>query len=199
MELIAQGAEAKIYRTKEGISKDRIKKDYRIRQLDDSLRKFRTKREAKVLEKLKTINFPAPRILKSDDIEKIVMEDIKGPKVRDILEKSDYKKLCFEIGEKIGEMHSKGIVHGDLTTSNMILNKEVYFIDFGLSFFSDKVEDRAVDLHLFSQALASKHYTIADACFKEALKGYEKAANDKDKVFKRLEIVEGRGRNKGKS
>ena len=199
MDLIAQGAEAKLYRTKEGIVKDRIKKDYRIKQIDDSLRKFRTKREAKVLEKLKEMNFPAPRLIKTDEKEKIVMEDIKGHKVRDILEKSDYKKLCFEIGEKVGKMHSKGIMHGDLTTSNMILNKEVYFIDFGLSFFSDRIEDNAVDLHLFRQALASKHYTIADACFKEACKGYKKTFADKDKVFKRLEIVEGRGRNKGKS
>ena len=119
--------------------------------------------------------------------------------MRDILEKSDYKKISEEIGEKIAVMHDKGIIHGDLTTSNMIFsNGKVYLIDFGLSFFSDKIEDREVDLHLLRQALESKHYKLWEKCFKSALKGYEKS-KFAEQTIKRLEKVELRGRNKQKS
>jgi Kae1-associated kinase Bud32 len=91
-----------------------------------------------------------------------------------------------------------GIIHGDLTTSNMILNSEVFFIDFGLSFFSEKVEDKAVDLHLLRQALESKHYKVWEECFTAVRQGYEGTANDAELVLKRLEVVESRGRYKRK-
>lgn len=198
MKQISQGAEAKLYLAYDKILKDRIKKDYRINEIDERLRKSRTRREAKIFEKLSSIGFPSPRLISSDDKEKIVMEFIKGPKVRDILEKENYAKLSEEIGKKIAVLHNNSIIHGDLTTSNMILNEEVYFIDFGLSFFSHKVEDKAVDLHLLKQALESKHYKIWEKCFEAALKGYKKEAKDGSDVLKRLETVEGRGRYKGK-
>ena len=73
------------------------------------------------------------------------------------------------------------------------MNKEIYFIDFGLSFFSQKIEDKAVDLHLLKQALESKHYKIWEKCFKEVLEGY-KAAKDYNEVMARFEKVEKRGR-----
>ena len=198
MKLIAQGAEAKIYRTDNKIIKDRIKKDYRIKEIDERLRKQRTKREAKIFEKLSRLNFPAPKLIKTNNEQKLEIEFIKGPKIRDILEKSDYKKLSEEIGKKIAILHNNTIIHGDLTTSNMILNKEIYFIDFGLSFFSHKIEDKAVDLHLLKQALESKHYKIWEQAFESALEGYKREAKDSSEVLKRLEKVEKRGRYKGK-
>jgi len=198
MKKIAQGAEAKLYLTDNKITKDRIKKDYRIKEIDVRLRKSRTKREAKIFDKLAVINFPSPKLIETDNQEKIIMEFIKGPKVRDILEEKDYKKLSEEIGKKIAIMHNNNIIHGDLTTSNMILNKEIYFIDFGLSFFSHKIEDKAVDLHLLKQALESKHYKVWEKCFDAALKGYKKECENSSEVFKRLERVEKRGRYKGK-
>ncbi len=198
MKQIAQGAEAKLYLTDNKIIKDRFEKDYRIKEIDVRLRKSRTKREAKIINKLAEISFPSPKLIKSDDKEKIIMEFIKGPKVRDILEEKDYKKLSEEIGKKIAILHNNTLIHGDLTTSNMILNKEIYFIDFGLSFFSHKIEDKAVDLHLLKQALESKHYKIWEKCFKAAIAGYKKESKDSEEVFKRLETVEKRGRYKGK-
>ena len=196
--LIAQGAEAKLFLEEGRITKDRFKKEYRIKEIDERLRSSRTRREAKIFEKLKAINFPSPRLIESDDKEKLVMEFIEGNKVRDILESSDYKKLSEEIGSKIAVLHNNNIIHGDLTTSNMIMGGEIYFIDFGLSFFSHKVEDKAVDLHLLKQALESKHYRIWEECFKHALEGYKKEAKEGNEVIKRLDVVEGRGRYKGK-
>ncbi len=196
--LIAQGAEAKLFLEDDKILKERFAKTYRIKEIDGKLRGFRTRREAKVLQKLEMINFPAPKLIKSDDKESILIEKIDGKLIKDILEKADYKKLCKEIGKKIATLHNNLIIHGDLTTSNMIYNKETYFIDFGLSFFSEKAEDRAVDLHLLKEALESKHYKIWEGGFKSVLEAYNKEANKSGETLKRLEAVEKRGRYRAK-
>ena len=196
--LVAQGAEAKLFLEEGKILKERFAKTYRIREIDDKLRGSRTRREAKVLQKLEMINFPAPKLIKSDDKGSILIKKIEGKLVKDVLEKSDYKKLCAEIGKKVAILHNNLIIHGDLTTSNMIYNKEIYFIDFGLSFFSEKAEDRAVDLHLLKEALESKHYKIWEACFKSVLEGYRKEASKSGETLKRLEAVEKRGRYRAK-
>lgn len=195
--IIGSGAEAIIYKEKDSVIKDRIEKSYRIKEIDSRLRKSRTKRESKIFEKLKSFNFPAPRLVETDSKERIEMDFIKGEKLRDVLDARNYKKLMNELGEKIAVLHNNGIIHGDLTTSNFILGDELYFIDFGLSFFSEKIEDKAVDLHLLKQALESKHYKIWEKCFEEALHGY-KAAEDYSAVMERFEKVEKRGRYKQK-
>ena len=199
MKLISQGAEAKIYLTKNKIVKDRIRKDYRIKEIDDKLRGFRTRREAKILDKLHKFGF-VPKVLHNDKKEKLTIEYIEGPKVRDILDKlfiKDKKKcfaICKDLGKKIRLMHDNNIVHVDLTTSNMmLLDNKVYFIDFGLSQVSTKNEDKAVDLHLLKQALESKHYKIWEACFKVIAKAY-----GHKEILNRLEKVESRGKYKGK-
>lgn len=200
MKLIAQGAESKLYLNENKVIKDRFRKSYRIQEIDGRLRKFRTKREAKILEKLSLIDFSSPKLIETDKKEKIIMEYIDGELIKDILEKK-YKTLSSEIGKKIAILHNNNIIHGDLTTSNMILNnknKKVFFIDFGLSFFSDKIEDKAVDIHLLKQAMESKHYRIWDKAFKEIIKNYKKEAENSEEVLKRLQKVEKRGRYKGK-
>jgi len=194
---MAQGAEAVIYRKDSTIIKERVKKNYRISQIDDALRKFRTRREAKFIEKLPV---SGPELLSVDDKKMIIeMEFIDGPKVKDILEKNI--GLCKEIGKKVAVLHNNNMIHGDLTTSNMILNKKdkkIYFIDFGLSFFSHKVEDKAVDLHLLKQALESKHYRVFEKAFKLILEGYKMESDNYKEIFERFEKVEERGRNKAK-
>jgi len=192
------GAEATIYLEGSTIIKDRLKKGYRHPEIDEKLRKFRTRREAKVLDKLKAIDFPAPALHDMcDRAMQLRMEMIQGNKIRDILYR-DPIVLSEEIGKKIGILHANDIIHGDLTTSNMILEKEIKFIDFGLSFFSTKAEDKAVDLHLLRQALESKHYNIWEKCFEAALKGYKQSYPEYKDVLNRLEKVESRGRNKAK-
>ena len=197
-ELIAQGAEAKLFLEQDKIIKNRFPKTYRLKEIDEKLRGFRTRREAKVLQKLEAINFPAPKLIKNDEKENLIIEKIDGKLVKDILEKADNKKLCNELGKKVAILHNNSIIHGDLTTSNMIFNKEIYFIDFGLSFFSEKNEDKAVDLHLLKEALESKHYGVWNECFKCALGFYKKNAKKSTEILKRLEIVERRGRYRAK-
>lgn len=192
--LISQGAEAKLFLEDGSIIKNRFQKKYRIKEIDDKLRGFRTRREAKILSKLQSLNFRSPRLIKSDDKENIIIEHLNGNLLKNVLEKYDYRKLCSEIGGKIAILHNNSIIHGDLTTSNVILKNEIYFIDFGLSFFSDKAEDKAVDLHLLKEGLESKHYKIWEECFKCAIESYKKIAKNSNETLRRLEIVEKRGR-----
>jgi Kae1-associated kinase Bud32 len=199
MKLISQGAEAKIYSSKGNVVKDRFKKKYRHEELDEKLRKFRVKGEAKILEKLYGLDFPVPRVLNIEKT-KIVIEKLKGKLVKDVFDKADKKKilkLSKEIGKKVAFLHSNDVIHADLTTSNMILTDEIYFIDFGLSYISSKVEDRAVDLHLLERALESKHHKVFKDAFSKVLVGY-KSYSLASEVLSRLEQVRMRGRNKGK-
>ncbi len=238
MQKIAHGAEAVLYRDDGGqddgaiIIKKRLEKAYRLPQLDSSLRKFRTRREAKILRKLEELNFPAPRLREfSDSRMEIIMDFVPGIKVKDALESGmlqgdvpgeglpgsealqapkaaglDWRRLAREIGEKIRMLHSRDIIHGDLTTSNMLLHKgRVHFIDFGLSAFSEKIEDKAVDLHLLDRALESKHYQLYPDIFEEVLEGYrlgagagESGKRQAEEVLARMRKVQLRGRNKGK-
>lgn len=91
----------------------------------------------------------------------------------DSLPLTKQEKICKQIGENIAKLHDVEIIHGDLTTSNMILQgSKVYFIDFGLGFISPKVEDKAVDLHVLRQALEAKHFKHWQDLFAQVLAGY---------------------------
>jgi Kae1-associated kinase Bud32 len=200
MHTVFQGAEAKIYKDNNEIIKERFSKKYRLAHLDESLRQFRTRREAKVLSKLADIDFPAPTLKSfSDKRMSIVMDFVPGETLKKVLNEGDeYQKLAVEMGERIGTLHHNNIVHGDLTTSNMILHKEnktVHLIDFGLSSFSDKVEDKAVDLFLLERNLLSTHHDFP-ALFDEVIEGYKKSNPRAVDVLERLQAVQKRGRNK---
>lgn len=201
MHQIAHGAEAVLFEDRGTIIKERLSKNYRLPQLDEALRQFRTRREAKVLQKLEELNFPAPRLREfSDKRMSIVMDFVPGEKVRNILMHGDeFQQLAKEIGEKIGKLHQNDIIHGDLTTSNMIqTGKEIHFIDFGLSQFSEKIEDKAVDLFLLDRTLASKHYQHYPEIFEKVIEGYKEMYPEAEEILKRLEQVKKRGRNKKK-
>lgn len=192
MEKIAQGAEAILYKQGNEILKDRISKSYRLRIIDEKLRKERTRAEARLLERAHREGVNVPKVIDVDDsAKKLRIEFIDGEKLRDVL-KPEHCKL---IAQQVEKMHRANIVHGDLTTSNMILkNGEVYLIDFGLASFSEKVEDKAVDLHLFKECLKSKHFKIADKCWQEFEKNYKL-----EETKGRLAIVEKRGKGKKSS
>ena len=57
-----------------------------------------------------------------------------------------------------------------------------------VSFFSKRIEDKAVDIHLFRQALESKHHQIWRDAFKNFLLGYKKA-DDYKEIMLRFEQV----------
>ncbi len=204
MKLIAQGAEAKLYQDNAAVIKERIAKAYRHPELDESLRKFRTRREAKVLQKLEDLQFPAPHLREfSDKRMSIVIDFVPGNTLKEVLQQNaeQAEHLAKEIGQRIGQLHQADIIHSDLTTSNMIKHQEsgeVNFIDFGLSFFSEKVEDKAVDLFLLDRALETTHVDLYPKIFEQVLEGYQEEYDYAEDVLSRLQLVEKRGRNKKK-
>lgn len=220
--ILSQGAEAIIFLKDSLIVKDRIPKSYRIKEIDDKIRKQRTKAEKKLLEKAcKIINAPNPLPLKEFNV--IEMPYIKGKRLSDFLGKfptEKQKEICERIGENISKLHNENIIHGDLTPSNMILveentNKEVdninnegkgvkrddnnfqvFFIDFGLGFISSKIEDKAVDLHLLREAFEAGFAENWEILFNSVKKGYSKDYKDHKLVLERFRSVEKRGRYK---
>lgn len=205
MKLIAQGAEAKLFKDNAAIIKERLAKAYRHPELDEALRQFRTRREAKVLQKLEELRFPAPHLREfSDKRMSMVMDFVPGETLKEVLKQKedDFQHLAKEVGERIGKLHRADIIHNDLTTSNMIRHQEteeVNFIDFGLSFFSEKAEDKAVDLFLLDRALETTHADLYPELFEQVLEGYQEDNPQAKEVINRLEIVRKRGRNKKKS
>jgi len=119
--ILARGAEAILMQEGSTLIKDRIKKGYRLPFLDEKLRKSRTKKEAKLLEKASFL-INVPKIFSTDEKEKIEMQFIEGKKLSDWLDKlPEAEQVCEEIGKNTAKLHDADIIHGDLTTSNMIL------------------------------------------------------------------------------
>jgi TP53 regulating kinase-like protein len=200
MEIIAKGAEAILIKKEADILvKRRIEKGYRLKEIDEKLRKLRTRQEARLLEKaFKVTN--VPKIISVNETNKeVIMQFIEGQKLSQDLSSFPLKKqeeICQKIGEEVAKFHDINIIHGDLTTSNMILKDDkIFFIDFGLGFVSSRPEDKAVDLHLLKQALEAKHFQHFKVLFEKVLEGYKKSEN-REKVLKQLEKVEKRGRYK---
>lgn len=197
--VIGNGAEAIIYFNPEAliIEKRRVSKLYRQEQIDLELRKKRTRQESRILRRLAKEGFPSPREINTDeDNFALQIEFIKGKNVRDVLNRKNCKRIAQELAGLILWLHNLNIVHHDLTTSNMIISGgRLFLIDFGLSFVSKKIEDKAVDIHLLERAIESKHPEIFDEFMKEFSLGYSKEREDKE-VLKRVETVGSRGRYK---
>lgn len=201
---IGHGAEAILTQDGNVVIKERVSKGYRIPELDDALRKFRTRREAKVLQRLGGLDFPAPALKDfCDKRMSITMDFVPGQKLKDVLDQGeDYQELARRVGSQIGLLHRENIVHGDLTTSNMIQDSrcgQIKFIDFGLSCFSDKVEDKATDLFLLDRALESTHTARYEQLFEAVLEGYKDSYSNAEEVLKRFKQVDMRRRNKNKN
>jgi TP53 regulating kinase-like protein len=204
--LLKKGAEASLYleewHGRKVIMKKRLPKAYRLSSLDEAIRCQRTIHEPQIIHKAKEAGVPTPTIYMVDVANaNIIMEFIEGKQVKQILNEfpqTERLHLCRHIGKLIGRLHSHNIIHGDLTTSNMILTShgKVFLVDFGLSERSNELEARGVDLHLMKRALQSTHFRHAKECFEAMIAGYsevvgkETAAN----VLAKIREIERRGR-----
>jgi Kae1-associated kinase Bud32 len=195
--LVFEGAEARTYLTefngKKAIEKFRAEKKYRRKELDEKIRTERTRDEVNLLHKAKLAGIRTPVIYSVDKKNSvIVMEYIKAKKLKEQI--NSMKPKSFKrIGKEIGLLHNARIVHGDLTTNNILLEKEkLYFLDFGLGFNSNKVEDFAVDLLGFKRTFLSSYPEKAKE-WNAIKKGYSFWGKGKE-VIKRIEEVEKRGR-----
>ena len=201
--ILYRGAEAEIrlgkYLGDKVVQKNRIKKLYRIKNIDDRLISFRTKEEAKLITEARLHGVSVPIIYDVDQEKGIItMEYLRGKRIKDILNNLSEKeraRICKKIGESIARFHNNDIIHGDITTSNMILlDDRVHFIDFGLGEKNSEIEAKGVDLHVLMEALESTHSQYSN-CFNYVLDGYKKELKeDADLVIKKIEQIVKRGR-----
>ena len=203
---LKKGAEASLYLTewhsKCVVIKRRLPKKYRPEQLDERIRRYRTIHEPQLMHEAKRSGVPTPIIFMVDvENATIIMEYIDGPQVKNLIDTlipERREALCRRIGAEIAKLHRHGIIHGDLTTSNMILGGDgtVYFVDFGLGDRSTELEAYGVDLHLLKRALQSTHFRHANECFTAVLKGYSEILGTKieSEVCEKIREIEKRGR-----
>lgn len=211
-----QGAEARVYICtylgRPAIMKERFVKKYRHPVLDEKLNRVRMRNELKGLVKSKELGIGAPAVFFIDsDRNRIIMERIDGCTAKAwiesrrleedgsaqfVTETLEFGKI---VGEAVGKMHLSNIIHGDLTTSNIILKdgdfKRPYFIDFGLCALGKiSPEDKGVDLYVLERAMISTHID-SEEMFASVLSGYQ-SVNSKQgaAVLKKLDEIRLRGR-----
>jgi TP53 regulating kinase-like protein len=204
--LIKKGAEANLFfgewNGKKVIAKQRLPKKYRPPELDLRIRRYRTTHEPQLMHEAKRAGVPTPTIFLVDvENNTIIMEHIEGKQVKQILElvsQQQRQDLCSQIGGLVADLHKYGLVHGDLTTSNMIVGNDgrVFFVDFGLGDKTTELEAQGVDLHLLKRALQSTHFHHAEECFTQVLKGYalELGAEKENRICQKIKEIEKRGR-----
>lgn len=230
MKLIYTGSESQIFLHENLIYKYRQAKSYRLPQLDKQIREKRTKKEIKILKKINDAAIGVPQLFMNDDrafkkfqdkkiqteqdneifdtnIDKttIIMSYIQGQTLNTVLlEGKCNKDDLIQLGNIIAKIHRLGIIHGDITPSNIILfDSRIYIIDFGLSFHSDRMEDRAVDIWMFEKIMRSLYaqceVETRNDLFKYFLDGYLQSLdnNDHDPFLSKLADVRERGRKIG--
>jgi TP53 regulating kinase-like protein len=204
LELVKRGAESEIrlgfFMGIPAIFKLRVPKPYMHPRLADILISQRTRKEAKVIAYALKHGIPAPRLLAVlPSIGLIVMEYVQGVTLKDYAYRDPKGALVYSriAGSILGRLHEVGVAHGDPTTSNYIVSSDggLKLIDYGLSDFTEDVEDKAVDVHLYRRAVESTHASIAAGMFEAFLEGYKGVLGGEAlKVIERAEEIRLRGR-----
>lgn len=200
-----RGAESKLFFEKwfnlPALHKVRFPKSYRIKELDFQFRKSRTIHEAKLLAKAKEAGIRTPIIYEIDiSNTTLVLEHLDGEILKTYLPKISKKKIqeiCEQLGKDVGKLHNAGIIHGDLTTSNIIKipkEKQIAFVDFGLGYISDRLEDFGIDLFLLERAFKNTHSAIFVDAWNMVIKGYKNTSSHGKDIENKLLEISSRGR-----
>jgi TP53 regulating kinase and related kinases len=204
--LIKKGAEASLFRAewhnRNAIIKVRIPKRYRPAALDMQIRSYRTVHEPQLMHEAKTAGVATPLIYMVKVPEStIIMQYIEGEQMKTLLNsasKTSRRSLGTEIGQNVARLHKAGLIHGDLTTSNMIQARDgtIYFVDFGLGEKNCELEAQGVDLHLLKRALQSTHFGFWEECFQAVMSGYSAVIGEvqAEKIYEKIREIERRGR-----
>lgn len=201
------------------IVKFRPPKPYRHPKIDAMITKSRTVGEAKFMVRLAKVGIPAPTLILIDVQNGVIWMENVGTLLPDgsvssmknhlwFLERNqgacvgaEVEGICKSVGLVIAKLHLNDMIHGDLTSSNILLQEsEAYLIDFGLSSYSGLAEDKAVDLYVMERAILSTHSDYAEEYNAWLLLGYQHAhvtKSEKKKhgeTIRKLEDVRLRGR-----
>ena len=187
LEEVWRGAEAVIYRGKlldiDVVVKWRFPKPYLPREFDEMMRRRRVIDEVKASLRAHAVGIPVPLPLYADAARGvIVFQYIEGEVLRDVVESLDTStlcRICRDLGKYLGKLHEVGIVHGDYTTGNVIVcGEKVYVIDFGLAMFSKRLDDHAIDVHIFFRSIESTHIGREEIMKKCFIEGYTAIRKD---------------------
>jgi TP53 regulating kinase and related kinases len=203
--LLYRGAEADIllgtWLGRNAVYKVRKRLHYRLPQLDLEIRRKRTAHEAAMLHASKLAGVESPALFCLDTGRStIVMEQVEGPRMKDSIDSLGPRGLsdAFEsLGAGVATLHASGIVHGDVTTANVILRAGgVVFLDFGLASRTRRLEDHAVDLRLIKETLVGAHAGLAETALDALFAGYSSVSGDSRlaEVRRQLRSIERRGR-----
>ena len=208
-QLIKQGAEARIYKSdffgKPAIAKERFVKSYRVAMLDQKLSQRRMSQEARSMARCRRHGIRAPAVYHLDFQKRVIfMEEVtEGTLLKDYIIGLDVEgdsetltALVRLIGAVLAQMHDIDVVHGDLTTSNMIYDpnlRSLTLIDFGLSYVSGLAEDKGVDLYVLERAFLSTHPNT-EQLFRTLLDSYSASSKNSEAVIAKLDEVRMRGR-----
>ena len=212
-EFIRKGAEATVSRVSwhglDCVLKERVQKAYRHPVLDQELRTTRTRKEARLIHQLKTTGIRVPYLYHVDLREcSILMERIEGELLKDAISASSQsgdeervRALLASLGEMVGTLHDNNFIHGDLTSSNVIVTSDsstaegfsLVLIDLGLGAFSGEVENKGVDLHVLLEAFQSTHSELLELR-DVILDAYRERYDGAGEVVAKVEEIERRGR-----
>jgi len=198
------GAEATVTVEGDRVTKRREPRSYRHPRLDERLRRERTREEARLTSEARTHGVPTPVLLDVDVHETtLVFEYVGETDLRGALTPARVR----DVARHLATIHEAGFVHGDPTTRNVRVSGpeasdrddagtataggRTYFIDFGLGYYTDDVEDYAMDLHVFAQSLAGTT-DDADELMDAAEAAYRETGDSR--VVDHLREIEGRGR-----
>ncbi len=187
-----RGAEAIVTFRNGSVEKRRVPKRYRVPALDKRLITERTRAEARLIHAARRGGVPTP-IMSDITEDTILMEQVQGTLLTDNLS----EEALREAGCMVGRLHAEGIVHGDLTTSNLILrnsDSKCVLIDFGLAQATDEIEPRGVDLHVLYQTLESTAPGRADTLKAAFALGYGETFPHAGDIIAREHEIELRGR-----
>ncbi|CAA3028436.1 TP53-regulating kinase [Olea europaea var. sylvestris] len=209
MVLIKQGAEARVFESKfvdrRSIVKERFSKKYRHPSLDSKLTLKRLNAEARCMTKARRLGVPTPVLYAVDPLlHTLTFEYVEGLSVKDVfldfglhgIVEERMNDIATQIGDAIGKLHDGGLIHGDLTTSNILIRSgtnQLVVIDFGLSFTSTLPEDKAVDLYVLERALLSMHSSCGNV-MDRILAAYRKSSKQWSSTLNKLAQVRQRGR-----
>ncbi|KAL5702228.1 non-specific serine/threonine protein kinase [Ranunculus cassubicifolius] len=207
--LLKQGAEARVFESnfvgKKSVVKERFSKKYRHPTLDSKLTLKRLNAEARCMTKARKLGVPTPVLYAVDPLlHTLTFEYVMGPSVKDVflefglhgVNEEQMGNIAKQIGDSIAKLHDGGLIHGDLTTSNMLIrsgSNQLILIDFGLSSTSSLPEDKAVDLYVLERALLSMHSSCGNV-MDRILAAYRKSSKQWCSTLNKLAQVRQRGR-----
>jgi TP53 regulating kinase-like protein len=203
--LLYRGAEADVIKGRwcglDAVYKVRRKLRYRLPVLDNEIRKQRTLHESEMIGSAKRAGVSAPFLYFVDPPgATLVMEYVQGNRMKDLVSsvpREEVAALFEELGADSARLHAAGIMHGDLTTANVVRRGgRLVFLDFGLSVHSTRIEDHAVDLRLIKETIVGAHSEVAETALSSLLKGYAGVAGEvrRRAVVRQLRAIERRGR-----